>query len=94
MLTIHKQTVMIHPIIDEFYSPNPSHSRSSQFAQTKGQTITNSKKEVITGPSDAVAGTARSGAATPSSHTEHATQLEALRGSLATLRTSAAPFRA
>ncbi|KAF2239052.1 N-terminal nucleophile aminohydrolase [Viridothelium virens] len=36
-LTIHKQTVMIHPIIDEYYSNNPSHSRSSQFAETKGQ---------------------------------------------------------
>ncbi|KAF1815228.1 N-terminal nucleophile aminohydrolase [Eremomyces bilateralis CBS 781.70] len=38
-LTIHKQTVMIHPIIDEFYNQNPSHARSHQFAQTKGQTI-------------------------------------------------------
>ena len=47
-LTIHKQTVMVHPIIDEFYNANPSHSRSSKFAQTKGQTITNSKKEVLT----------------------------------------------
>ena len=28
---------MIHPIIDEFYSDNPSHSRSSKFAETKGQ---------------------------------------------------------
>ncbi|KAF2398598.1 N-terminal nucleophile aminohydrolase [Trichodelitschia bisporula] len=48
ILTIHGQTVMIHPIIDEFYSDNPSHSRSAQFAQTKGQTVTNAKKEVIT----------------------------------------------
>ena len=35
-LTIHKQTVMIHPIIDEYYNPNPSYSRSSGFAVSKG----------------------------------------------------------
>jgi len=46
VLTIHKQTVMIHPILDEFYSPNAN--RSSTFAQAKGQTVTNSQKEVIT----------------------------------------------
>jgi glutamine amidotransferase len=39
---------MVHPIIDEFHVANPSHTRSSKFAQTKGQTITNAKKEVIT----------------------------------------------
>jgi len=38
---------MVHPIIDEFHVANPSHNRSSKFAQTKGQTITNAKKEVI-----------------------------------------------
>ncbi|KIW00004.1 uncharacterized protein PV09_08358 [Verruconis gallopava] len=47
VVTIHKQTVMIHPIIDEFWNPNPSHERSTQFAQTKGQTTTNEKKEVV-----------------------------------------------
>lgn len=36
MLTIHKQTVMIHPIIDEFYSENPAYSRSSAFAHDRG----------------------------------------------------------
>jgi glutamine amidotransferase len=46
VLTIHKQTVMIHPILDEFYSPNAN--RSSTFAQAKGQTVTNAQKEVIT----------------------------------------------
>ena len=35
-LTIHKQTVMIHPIVDEYYHPNPSYSRSSGFAVSKG----------------------------------------------------------
>ncbi|KAF2666519.1 N-terminal nucleophile aminohydrolase [Microthyrium microscopicum] len=47
MLTIHKQTVMIHPILDEFYTPN-SANRSSTFAQTKGQTVTDSKNDIIT----------------------------------------------
>lgn len=46
-VTIHKQTVMIHPIIDEFYSPNPAHTRSAGFAQAKGQTITGPDKVVL-----------------------------------------------
>ncbi|KAF1971000.1 N-terminal nucleophile aminohydrolase [Bimuria novae-zelandiae CBS 107.79] len=46
-VTIHKQTVMIHPIIDEFYSPNPAHARSAGFAQAKGQTITGLDKLVL-----------------------------------------------
>ncbi|KAH6680852.1 nucleophile aminohydrolase [Halenospora varia] len=41
-LTIHKQTVMVHPIIDEYYSYNPYHRRSSKFVQDKGL-ITNEK---------------------------------------------------
>jgi glutamine amidotransferase len=60
-LTIYKQTVMIHPIIDKFYSPNPAHSRSAQFAQTKGQTITGPDKTVISQP----VAHENSGAATP-----------------------------
>jgi glutamine amidotransferase len=47
-LTISKQTVMIHPIIDEFYSPNPAHQRSAGFAQAKGQTVTGPDKRVLT----------------------------------------------
>ncbi|KAL2357399.1 nucleophile aminohydrolase [Cryomyces antarcticus] len=39
-LTIHKQTVMIHPILDDFYNPSPSYLRSSQFAETQGQIST------------------------------------------------------
>ena len=39
-LTIHNQTVLIHPIMDEFYNTSPSFKRSSKFAETKGQ-ITN-----------------------------------------------------
>ncbi|KAF2104809.1 glutamine amidotransferase [Rhizodiscina lignyota] len=43
ILTIHKQTVMIHPIIDEFWSPDPSHGRSTEYAKAKGQTIPTSR---------------------------------------------------
>ncbi|TAQ84886.1 hypothetical protein B7494_g6793 [Chlorociboria aeruginascens] len=42
VLTIHKQTVMVHPIIDKYYSHNPYHTRSSKFAQDKGL-VTNEK---------------------------------------------------
>lgn len=35
ILTIHKQTVMVHPIIDEYYNRNPWHSRSSHCTQEK-----------------------------------------------------------
>jgi glutamine amidotransferase len=41
-LTIHKQTVMVHPIIDEYYNHNPYYSRSSKFGVEKGL-ITNEK---------------------------------------------------
>lgn len=46
ILTIHKQTVMIHPIIDDYYSYDPSHARSSEYAKAKGQTTssTNNKQ--------------------------------------------------
>ncbi|KAF2705903.1 N-terminal nucleophile aminohydrolase [Pleomassaria siparia CBS 279.74] len=53
-LTISKQTVMIHPIIDEFYSPNPAHARSAGFAQAKGQTITGPDKRVLSQPANGV----------------------------------------
>ncbi|KAK5002991.1 hypothetical protein LTR28_010724 [Elasticomyces elasticus] len=43
-LTIHNQTVLIHPIVDEFYSPSPSLKRSAKFAATKGQSTTNAVK--------------------------------------------------
>ena len=36
LLTIHKQTVMIHPIIDKYYNTSPSYTRSSGFAVSKG----------------------------------------------------------
>ncbi|KAF1352879.1 N-terminal nucleophile aminohydrolase [Lizonia empirigonia] len=49
-LTISAQTVMIHPIIDSFYSANPAHERSARFAQAKGQTVTGPDKRVLTDP--------------------------------------------
>jgi glutamine amidotransferase len=57
-LTIYKQTVMIHPIIDEFYSANPAHARSAGFAQAKGQTITGPDKRVLSQPADGANGEA------------------------------------
>lgn len=36
MLTIQKQSVLIHPIIDEFYDDDPNHDRSAGFAVSKG----------------------------------------------------------
>lgn len=35
-LTIHKQTVMIHPIIDQYYNHSPSYVRSSRFVVSQG----------------------------------------------------------
>ncbi|TVY88943.1 putative glutamine amidotransferase [Lachnellula willkommii] len=50
-LTIHKQTVMVHPIIDEYYNYNPYHRRSSKFVQDKGL-ITNEKQASRTSASN------------------------------------------
>ncbi|EFZ04443.2 glutamine amidotransferase [Metarhizium robertsii] len=36
ILTIHRQTVMTHPILDKYYERDPYHVRSSAFVQTKG----------------------------------------------------------
>ena len=35
-MTIHKQTVLLHPIVDEFYNDDPNHDRSSVYALSKG----------------------------------------------------------
>lgn len=40
VVTIHKQTVLIHPILDEFYSHEPSHQRSAALATEQGQMST------------------------------------------------------
>ncbi|VEU21038.1 DEKNAAC101968 [Brettanomyces naardenensis] len=44
-LTIKKQTVMLHPIIDEFYQENPTFIRSREFAESKGLMGTIPKEE-------------------------------------------------
>lgn len=36
ILTIHRQTVMVHPILDKYYERDPYHVRSSAFVQAKG----------------------------------------------------------
>lgn len=36
VVTIHKQTVLLHPILDEFYSEDLNHDRSSCYASSKG----------------------------------------------------------
>lgn len=36
ILTIHRQTVMVHPIMDKYYDRDPHHVRSSAFVHTKG----------------------------------------------------------
>lgn len=36
VVTIHKQTVLLHPIIDEFYGEDFNHDRSSCYAVSKG----------------------------------------------------------
>ncbi|KAG6005434.1 hypothetical protein E4U21_007942 [Claviceps maximensis] len=36
ILTIHRQTVMIQPILDKYYEGDPYHVRSSAFVQAKG----------------------------------------------------------
>lgn len=38
VLTIHNQTVLIHPIVDEFYNHAPTTTRSRGFAVAQGQT--------------------------------------------------------
>ncbi|KAI5792340.1 nucleophile aminohydrolase [Pyronema domesticum] len=37
ILTVNKQTVLIHPIKDKYYQNNPAYIRSSKFAEEKGQ---------------------------------------------------------
>lgn len=36
ILTIKNQTVLLHPIIDEFYQPDPASHRSSSLVESKG----------------------------------------------------------
>lgn len=50
-VTIHNQTVLIHPIIDEFYQPSPSFKRSSKLAEKQGQTTTEMATAQVDGSS-------------------------------------------
>ncbi|KAI7105286.1 N-terminal nucleophile aminohydrolase [Hortaea werneckii] len=45
VLTIHNQTVLIHPILDEYYNHTPSFTRSGRFAADQGQTTTDGMAE-------------------------------------------------
>ncbi|KAK4452474.1 nucleophile aminohydrolase [Podospora aff. communis PSN243] len=36
ILTVHNQTVMVHPILDQYYDRDPHHRRSAAFARAKG----------------------------------------------------------
>ena len=36
VVTVHKQTVLLHPIVDEFYSEDTNQDRSSCYAVSKG----------------------------------------------------------
>ena len=36
ILSINKQTVLIHPVVDEYYQMDPSYARSVTFAESKG----------------------------------------------------------
>ena len=36
ILTIHNQTVLVHPILDQYYDRDPHHRRSAAFVRTKG----------------------------------------------------------
>lgn len=53
ILTIHGQTVMVHPIMDQFSNHSPYHTRSAAFVQTKGLSA-NEKLAVIPGLEEAV----------------------------------------
>ncbi|PVH99423.1 N-terminal nucleophile aminohydrolase [Periconia macrospinosa] len=84
-VTIHKQTVMIHPIIDEFYSANPAHARSAGFAQAKGQTITGPDKRVLPQPVNGVRATG-GGTTTSSDNGSPFRSEEVVSGAISRLR--------
>ncbi|CAF9904052.1 MAG: hypothetical protein HETSPECPRED_003335 [Heterodermia speciosa] len=63
VLTVHKQTVMIHPIIDEYYNHSPSYLRSTGFAVSKG--LVSSGPGATAPPAKAVAAGPATGGLTP-----------------------------
>ncbi|KAF4981007.1 hypothetical protein FZEAL_3122 [Fusarium zealandicum] len=64
ILTIHRQTVMVHPILDKYYERDPHHIRSSAFVQTKG--LTSNEKT-------------RSDSASPAAVDQHQNELDGYR---------------
>lgn len=65
VVTIHKQTVLLHPIVDEFYSEDMNHDRSSCYASSKGlvstapgTTVPPSNAKDTCAPTESVVGTA------------------------------------
>lgn len=75
-ITIHKQTVMVHPIIDRYYNHNPYHRRSSSLVQAKGL-MTNEKAsaDLGTGVSGTFSADLKRGPLTPSLRDSLATTL-------------------
>ncbi|MCJ1444990.1 MAG: hypothetical protein MMC23_005494 [Stictis urceolatum] len=73
-LTIHKQTVMIHPILDEFYNPSPSYLRSAQYAKDKGL--------VSNAPGAAQAGTPNTDGDDPVASAPQKVEIDAVRAKL------------
>nr|POE85103.1 putative glutamine amidotransferase dug3 [Quercus suber] len=59
VLTIHNQTVLIHPILDEHYNHDPSFVRNSRFVAQKGQAAAN--LEGVVGPKQNLLGGVGSG---------------------------------
>ncbi|KAH3672587.1 hypothetical protein OGATHE_002232 [Ogataea polymorpha] len=47
ILTVKGQTVLLHPIKDEYYQSDPTYTRSSEFAQKKGLMGTYPKAEIV-----------------------------------------------
>ncbi|KAF8420393.1 nucleophile aminohydrolase [Tirmania nivea] len=49
ILSINKQTVLIHPVVDKYYQPDPSFSRSAAFVESKGMVGRGPEKGVAEG---------------------------------------------
>jgi len=73
-ITIHKQTVLIHPILDQYYDHTPSQGRSSKLALEQGQTSVDK---------DAVMKTMRSGQQSDIIHSDEQLQAAGVSAVLA-----------
>lgn len=72
VVTIHKQTVLLHPILDEFYSEDLNHDRSTCFAVSKGL--------VSTAPGTTVPLPSNETCASSASHATHEKDVAVLDG--------------